>query len=119
MKYIFLILCCLLIFYNFETTTLLNLNKNSHVIAIWKIAPEIYLLYILPHNVRILLDNDEIYLYLKNKEEQTYVSALNLRTNFEVNIVNYMYLREWSDFFPKIIHYSNSSNDILDILNSI
>lgn len=118
MKYIFLFFTFLLIFYNFETLTLLSSNKNSSIVILWKITENKYLFHILPHNIYVLLENDNFYLYLENENEETYISAINIKTNYKVSIVNYMYLREWTDFGPKIIRYSNSLTDMVEIINS-
>lgn len=119
MKYVFLFLCFLLIFYNFETVTFLSSTKDDSIIVIWKIMERKYLFHILPHDIHVLLDNDNFYLYLENQNEETYVPAINLKTNYKVNVINYSYLREWTKYSPKLIRYSNSLSDIVDIINSL
>lgn len=119
MKYLFLILCILLIFYNFETLNLLSSTQNSSIVIVWKITDEKYLFHILPYDVHVLLDDENFYLYLDKENEETYVPVINLKTNYKANVINYIYLREWTDYSPKIIGYSDSLTDIIDIINSL
>lgn len=119
MKYLFLFFCFLLIFYNFKTVALMSTSKNKSIVLSWKIIDNKYLFHILPHDVFVLLDNDNFYLYLETKNEETYVPAVNLKTNYKVNVLNYIYLREWSDFYPKVLNYDKSSADLVDIINSL
>ena len=119
MKYIFLFLCFLLIFYNFETISLLSNTKDNAIVITWQIMERKYLFHILPHDIYVLLDNDNFYLYLEKENEETYVPAINLKTNYKVNVINYCYLREWTDFSPKVVRYSDSLSDVVEIINSL
>lgn len=119
MKYLFLALCLLLLFYNFETVNLLRCTEKNSIVITWKVTEKKYIFHILPYNVYVLLDEDDFYLYLENENEETYVPVINLKTNYKVNMINYMYLREGTDFAPRITHYSDSLTDIIEILNAL
>lgn len=109
----------MLIFYNFETLNLLSSNQNSSIVIIWKITDKKYLFHVLPYDVYVLLDDENFYLYLEKENEETYVPVINLKTNYKANVINYIYLREWTDYSPKIVSYSDSFTDIIEIINSL
>lgn len=118
MKFVFFILCFLLIFFNFHYIEILSKTKDSHFIIIWKITENIILFNVFPHDVFLLLDKNTFYLYLDDSTEESYISAINLKTNYKVNIINYIYLREHSvHFFLKF--YDPNLSSIKDILNSL
>lgn len=119
MKYILILGCLLLLFYNFEITTLLSGHRNASILSLWKITEDIYLVQIFPHNVHILIEKDNYYLYLEKDYEETYVPAINLKNNFQIILVNYIYIRNWTEFAPQILSYSDTLTDLTDILNSL
>lgn len=119
MKFVFIILCFLLIFFNFETVKMLSKTKDSNFIIIWKITENKYLFHVFPHEIFLLLDGSTFYLYINDHgtTEESYVSAVNLKTNFKVNIINYIYLREYTESAPFLVTYDACLTDISEILN--
>lgn len=119
MKLVFFILCFLLIFFNFETVKMLSKTKDSHFIIIWKITENKHLFHLFPQEMYLLLDHGTFYLYLDDNTEATYIPAINLKTNYKVNIINYIYLREWTEFTPSVHEYSSAFVSVPEIINSL
>lgn len=119
MKLVFLILCFLLLFFNFETVNILSKTKDGHFMIIWKITENKHLFHLLPQEIFLLLDHDTFYLYLEDHTESTYIPAINLKTNYKVNVINYIYLREWTEFTPKVQEYDDSLDSVPEIINSL
>lgn len=115
MKIILILVCLLLLFYNFESNQFFNKNVNERLVILWKLRNEKILLHIFPHDQHVLIDGKNIYLYLDNNLQETYVPAVQLESNDKRFIVNYSYL--WGDESPKILKYPSYMESIVDILN--
>lgn len=117
MKFILLILSLLLLLYRFETTEFFNKSINEKLILWWTLRNQKIILHILPHDEYILVNREDIYLYLDKNNIETYVPAIKLRENAKQFIINYRYLLEWSDEPPKMYHYPDHLSNIIDIVN--
>lgn len=115
MYWIFIILCLLLLFFNLEP---LKIPFHNKFVLIW-IVSHFYVVRIFPHDIYILIDENVCYLYQKVSSEDTYVSAVQLDTNYQHKVLNYKYLLEWMNQLPQVFTYPSHLINVIDILNFI
>lgn len=112
----FAILCLLLLLFNLEPVP--GRPADNHYVMIWTFK-EYRLVKIMPSNWYVLVDEDVLYMYLNTDSLDTYIPAIRLDSQHEVQILHYQYLLEWIKDSPVVMAYPKSLKDVADILNHI
>lgn len=115
MKWVFIILCFLLLLFSFEP--LPHPGRNDHYLMLWKISSRLQLLRIFPHDVYVLVSDGLCYLY-KDATSDIYVYAVRIDTGRKYLVLNHLYLVKRSRRLPEIYFFESSSEDVVDVLNT-
>lgn len=117
MKLILIIICLLLLFYQFESAHFLTDNKKNALVVWWNIKSNKHLLHIFPHDEYVLIDKNAVYFYINKYDENTYTPVIKMGEQSKLFMLNHKYLTSFVKIPPKIYYYPNNLTNLLDVVN--
>lgn len=113
----FTILCLLLLAFNLDWIP--GRPWDNHYVVIWT-WNKFRLIRIMPQDSFALVDDQAIYLYLDNVNNQnTYIPAIQFNTGLRKQIIHYQYLLDWMEDPPVVKPYPKDLKEETDILNHV